>query len=272
MTTSELYGHSSAFPVTSRMPALFVGHGSPMNGVEDNAYAGAWAALGASLPRPMAILVVSAHWLTEGSFVHVGERPRTIHDFYGFPEEMYRLRYPCPGSPGGAALTKAASPGRSMGDDVDWGLDHGAWIVLRRMYPDADVPAFQLSIDMARSDREHFAIGREIAALRERGFLILGSGNVVHNLGVMDFDPAAKPFPWAEEFDAFVKGKILAKDDDALIDHHSLGHAARMSVPTPDHYWPLLYVLGARHADDEISFPVEGVAHGSISMRSVLFT
>jgi len=272
MTLNDLHGHLKGFPGTPRMPALFVGHGSPMNGIEDNTYAQAWAALGASLPRPRAILVVSAHWLTEGSFVHVGERPRTIHDFYGFPEAMYRLRYDCPGSPDGAELASTSIVSRPVGDDADWGLDHGAWIVLRRMYPDADVPTFQLSIDMTRSDREHYLIGRELAALRERGVLIIGSGNIVHNLGMIDFDPAAKAFPWAEEFDAFAAEKILANDDDALIEHHALGHAARMSVPTPEHYWPLLYMLGTRHADDAISFPVRGIAHGSISMRSVLFS
>jgi 4,5-DOPA dioxygenase extradiol len=218
--------------------------------------------------------VISAHWLTEGAFVHVGGKPRTIHDFWGFPKEMYDLRYACPGAP-----ERAGETGRLTGavPDAEWGLDHGAWSVLRRMYPEADVPVFQLSIDTARSSAQHYELGRALAPLRERGVLIVGSGNIVHNLGIMQFDPGTKPFDWAMEYDAAVADALQRGDHRGLVEHESLGstHAARLSVPTPDHWWPLLYAAGAAAGTGkgaEVSeFLTPQVVHGSVGMRAVIW-
>lgn len=270
MTIADLKQSTKNMPDAARMPVLFVGHGSPMNAVEDNAYSRAWADLGKTLPRPNAILCVSAHWLTEGTFVHVAEKPRTIHDFWGFPQELYDVRYPCPGSPNHAEETRATVRSTNVAADTDWGVDHGTWSVLRRMYPDADVPTFQLSLDMSKPSAAHYAIGKELASLRDRGVLIIGSGNLVHNLGMIDFDENARPFPWAAEFDSQAKALIEKGDHRSLTEYEKLGHAAQLSIPTPDHYWPLLYVLAAADMDEPISYPVEGLTNASISMRAVL--
>lgn len=262
---------AAVLPDTERMPVLFVGHGSPMNGVEDNRFARAWAELGRTLPRPRAVLCISAHWLTEGAFVHGSARPKTIHDFWGFPPELYALRYACPGSPEAARETQAAVKKVPVGWDELWGVDHGCWIVLRRMYPEADVPVFQLSIDLTKPSRVHYGIGRELAKLRRKGVIIIGSGNLVHNLGAMSYDQKAAPFDWAQEHDAKVAALIRDGDQAPLVAYEKMGRAAALSIPTPDHWWPLLYVLGARAKDEEASFPVEGIVHSSVSMRAVLF-
>ena len=264
-----LHAAAKKLPDAPRMPVLFVGHGSPMNAIEDNAFSRAWATLAAALPRPAAVLCVSAHWLTEGTFVHVAPQPRTIHDFWGFPKELYDVRYPCPGDPARAGETQALVTRAKVAADLDWGVDHGTWSVLRRMYPNADLPVFQLSLDMRKSAAEHYAIAAELSALRNRGVLIVGSGNLVHNLGMIDFDEHAKPFDWAVEFDAQAKALIEKGDHRALIAHEKLGHAADLAIPTPDHYWPLLYALALADENDAIRFPIEGIANGSISMRAV---
>ncbi len=261
---------AASWPKTERLPVLFVGHGSPMNGVEDNRYARAWADLGRRLPRPKAVLCVSAHWLTEGAFVHGAAKPKTIHDFWGFPPELYSLRYPCPGSPEAARQVQDAVGQVPVGWDERWGVDHGCWIVLRRMYPQADVPVFQLSIDATRRSRIHYAIGRELAPLRERGILIVGSGNLVHNLGLMEYEMDAKPFDWAVEHDARTADLIRQGDHERLIDYEKMGEAAALSIPTPDHWWPLLYALGAGSKSEDVSFPIEGISNASVSMRAVL--
>lgn len=253
------------------MPLLFVGHGNPMNAIETNRWSRAWESMAASLPRPDAILCVSAHWLTEGSFVHAAERPRTIHDFWGFPPELYAVRYACPGDPARAEEARKAVTSAEVGSDLDWGVDHGAWSVLRRMYPEADVPVFQLSLDIARPSAVHYAIGKELASLRERGILIVGSGNLVHNLGMVAYEEETEPFDWAVEFDALAASLIAKGDHRKLMAYEKLGHAAALSIPTPDHYWPLLYVLGAAGKEEVPSFPVEGIAQGSIGMRCVRF-
>lgn len=250
---------------------MFVGHGNPMNAIETNRWSRAWEAMAEGLPRPRAVLCVSAHWLTEGSFVHGAERPRTIHDFWGFPPELYAVRYPCPGDPACAKETRKAVASAEVGWDLDWGVDHGTWSVLRRMYPEADVPVFQLSIDIAKPSAAHYAIGRELAPLRDRGVLIIGSGNLVHNLGMIAFDESAKPFDWAVEFDARAAALIVDGDHGKLTAYEKLGRAAALSIPTPDHYWPLLYALGAAGKDEPPAFPVEGIAQGSIGMRCVRF-
>lgn len=251
-----------------RMPVLFVGHGSPMNAIADNDFTRALAALGARLPRPKAVLCVSAHWLTEGSLVGGMERPRTIHDFGGFPEALYEIRYPAPGSPSLAGRVRRLA-GASV-DENEWGLDHGAWSVLRHMYPKADVPVVQLSVDMIAEPREKFALGRKLRPLREEGVLILGSGNVVHNLRRISFEEDTPPMPWAVEFDAWIKGRLEARDDAALLDP-SRAPSGNLAVPTPDHYDPLFYVLGAADEDEKPRFEYEGIQNGSISMRAFSF-
>lgn len=269
MTLKEFTQMTDALPTTPRMPALFVGHGSPMNGIEDNSYSRGWKTLGDTLPRPVAILAISAHWLTEGTFVHIAEKPKTIHDFWGFPKELYDITYNCPGSPTYAEATQTLIAPTRVETDLNWGIDHGTWIVLHRMFPAADIPVFQMSMDIAKTGQFHYELGSELTALREKGVLIMGSGNIVHNLGRIDFNKDAKTFDWALEFDEQAKALIVNGDHAALVNHEALGHAAALSIPTPDHYWPLLYTLGLQGKGDDVSFPIEGIAHGSISMRTV---
>lgn len=271
MTLSDFARVSESFPHTERMPALFVGHGNPMNAIEENAYTKAWSELGEALPTPKAILAISAHWITEGTHVHIAAHPRTIHDFWGFPEALSQITYACPGSEDAAAMTQDTIHSTPVIQDRDWGIDHGTWVPLIRMFPAAQIPVYQLSLDVGRTARQHYDLGRELASLRERGILILGSGNLVHNLGRITWGEAARPEAWAIEFDAKATELITQGDHDTLIAHEGLGTAAELSIPTPDHYWPLLSVLGASTKEDAISFPVEGIALGSISMRTVLF-
>jgi 4,5-DOPA dioxygenase extradiol len=254
------------------MPALFVGHGSPMNAIEDNAFSQRWAALGRRLPRPEAILCVSAHWLTEGTAVTAMERPRTIHDFYGFPDELYRVSYPAPGAPDLAWQVVEGIRGAQVQLDEEWGLDHGTWSVLRHMAPQADVPTIQLSLDHSLSPPDHYALARELRPLRERGILIVGSGNAVHNLQRMS--SGAEPFEWATAFDEWVVDRLLAGDHRALTDYQDLfargPQLAHLAHPTPDHYWPLLYAIAVQDEGEPLSFFCEQIVYGSISMRGVL--
>ena len=249
------------------MPALFVGHGSPMNALEDNAFTRAWREVAAALPRPRAVLCVSAHWETEGPRVTAQLQPRTIHDFYGFPPELFQVQYPAPGAPALADRVVALGATHHTAKDTGWGLDHGAWSVLIRMYPEADVPIVQLSLDTALSPAEHFALARALRPLRDEGVLLLGSGNIVHNLRLMRWENTA--FDWAAAFDAKVAERIEQRDDAALIDWRALGPGAALAVPTAEHYLPLLYVLAQRGPGEKAAFFAEGVTLGSISMRSV---
>ncbi|HLW85993.1 MAG TPA: 4,5-DOPA dioxygenase extradiol [Candidatus Sulfotelmatobacter sp.] len=251
------------------MPVLFVGHGSPMNAIERNAYTQALEGLAGRLPRPKAVCVVSAHWVTSGSHVVTSERPKTIHDFYGFPEPLYEVQYPAPGAPLEAEKL-AANP--EISPDNKWGLDHGAWSVLRHLYPKADVPAFQLSLDQRRGFKSHLQLGREIEALRERGVLILGSGNIVHNLRRIDWEHRHAAYDWAVEFDAKVKSAVEAKDTGALAEPEKWGEALLATAhPTVEHYLPLLYCVGSTDEGDAVSYPYEGFDFGSVSMRMILF-
>jgi len=251
------------------MPVLFVGHGSPMNAIEDNAFTESLSELSARLPRPKAVCVVSAHWVTDGARVLTSEHPRTIHDFYGFPKPLYEVEYPAPGAPDEAA--KIASDPEII-PDQKWGLDHGSWSVLRHMYPKADVPAFQLSLDARRGFKEHLELGREIRSLRERGVLILGSGNIVHNLGQIDWNDPHGAYDWAVEFDARVKGAVDAHDATALAEPEKWGGSLLSTAhPTLEHYLPLLYCIGSTDEKDAVEYPYEGFDFGSISMRAVLF-
>ena len=251
------------------MPVLFVGHGSPMNAIEHNAFTAALRGLSARLPKPRAVCVVSAHWVTSGSHVMTSAHPETIHDFYGFPRDLYEVQYPAPGAPEEAEKV-AENP--QIEHDDKWGLDHGSWSVLRHMYPKADVPAFQLSLDERRSFHEHFELGREIRALRERGVLILGSGNIVHNLRRIDWNNAHGSYDWAVEFDAKVKAAVDSRDANALTAPQRWGETLLETAhPTAEHYLPLLYSMGASDEGDAVSYPYEGFDFGSISMRAVLF-
>ena len=255
---------------SDRMPLVFLGHGSPMNAIEDTPYARGWTELGKTLPRPKAILVVSAHWMTQGTtLVDVSEYPRTIHDFYNFPDELYQQQYPAPGDPALARdVIALLASHHAQGDDT-WGLDHGAWSVLNWLYPDADIPVFQLSIDMTQTFDQHLEIGAHLSALRDRGVLILGSGNVVHNLGALA--PSDQPHDWAIEFDELFAAKLSDRHFDALADTKILGSLLSQAHPTVDHYLPALTVAGAANARDDLSFMNTGIDHGSISMRSFIF-
>jgi 4,5-DOPA dioxygenase extradiol len=253
-----------------RMPTLFIGHGNPMNAIEETVYAAAWREAAASIPRPKAILCISAHWETEGTFVTAMAQPKTIHDFYGFPDELYRVQYPAPGSPELAWRVRslAGSTAVRLDDGYSWGLDHGAWSVLRRMYPEANIPAVQLSLDRTQHPRFHYDLGAELAALRSEGVLIVGSGNIVHNLRLLQWD-AGEPYSWAAEFDRKAAELILAGQHDRLVAYPTLGEAARLAIPTNEHYLPLLYVLALQQPGEAVSFFAEGLPLGSISMRSV---
>lgn len=254
----------------ARLPAVFIGHGSPTNALATNASTAAWRALGDSLPRPRAILCVSAHWYTRGSFVTANSTPPTIHDFGGFPKPLYEVRYGAPGDPALAARVIEVLAPDVVRPSSDWGLDHGTWSVLVHMYPNADIPVVQLSIDGTQPAAVHYALGQRLAALRDEGVLVLGSGGIVHNLARVDWTNASPPPPWAVDFDERVRARLLAGDDAALIDYPQLGEGARLAVPTPDHYLPLMYVLGCRRPGDVASIPLTGFELGTISMTAVV--
>ncbi|MCI4660647.1 MAG: 4,5-DOPA dioxygenase extradiol [Neomegalonema sp.] len=269
-TAQALRALADRLKASDKMPVVFLGHGSPMNVIEDNAYNRSWSALGRALPQPQAILVVSAHWMTRGStLVDVSAMPRTIHDFYGFPRALYEQSYPAPGQPDLAREVVTLLASHHAAEDDRWGLDHGAWSVLKFLYPEADVPVFQLSIDMEAALPEHLAIGAALASLRERGVLILGSGNVVHNLRAMR--PGGAPLDFALEFDALFSDRLQARDFDALADRLSLGTLLDMAHPSLDHYLPALTAAGATDAGDELTFMTDAIDLGSVSMRSFVF-
>jgi 4,5-DOPA dioxygenase extradiol len=258
----------------SRMPALFVGHGNPMNAIETNPVTEAWRALGRSLPRPRAVVAVSAHWYLPGTRVTAMERPRTIHDFGGFPAELFAVRYPAPGDPAMAARVRdllAAAPAPIAARlDTEWGLDHGTGSVLCHVFPGADVPVIQVSLDDTEPPSFHFALGQALRPLRDEGVLVLGSGNLVHNLHAYAWGRhPVEPFDWAVRFEAYARARIAADDAGPLVDYEALGRDALLAVPTPEHYLPLLAVLGARHPGEGATFPVEGIDGGSISMLAV---
>lgn len=256
-----------------KMPVLFIGHGSPMNVILDNDFTRSLTQLGRSLPRPKAIMVISAHWLTEGTYVTCMEHPRTIHDFYGFPEELYRVNYPSPGSPELAKATTQLFDGDVVCVDSEWGLDHASWAVLKHMYPSADIPVFEMSLDYSfndwhpRSLQYHYYLASRLVDLRENGVLVIGSGNIVHNLRMIDFDVNADTFEWAREFDEKVKSNLLESNHEGLINFESMGGTASYAVPTLDHYLPMIYAIGMQREDDQLKFTYEGFQHGSVSMR-----
>ena len=252
------------------MPTIFFGHGNPMNAISRNPYSEGWAAVGASIPRPKAVLSVSAHWYIPGCAVTAVGAPRTIHDFGGFPKKLYEVSYPAPGSPDLARRVKSLLSPVSVVLDEKWGLDHGTWSVLTHVFPSAAVPVVQLSIDERQPPLFHYEIGKRLAALREEGVLVIGSGNLVHNLHTYAWGQhGVQAFDWAVRFEKQVRELLLKGEDVRIVEYEELGRDAMLSAPTPDHYLPLLYVLGLRRKHEPISFPVEGIDGGSVSMLAV---
>lgn len=252
------------------MPALFLGHGNPMNALATNSYTEAWSALGRSLPRPRAVLAISAHWYLPLRAVTAHLFPPTIHDFGGFPEELYQVEYPAAGSPELARRVQDLLDPASIRLDDTWGLDHGTWAVLKHVFPAADIPVVQLSIDASQPPSYHHEIGKRLMPLREEGVLIIGSGNIVHNLQAYGWGSRdIRPFDWAQRFEDQVRDCLRQGDHAALVDYQRFGLDAQLSVPTPDHYVPLLYVIGLRGEEEQVSFPVQGMDGGSVSMLAV---
>ncbi len=251
------------------MPALFVGHGSPINILENNEYTRGWKQIAESFPRPSVILSISAHWFTGHTGIYTGDAPRTIHDFYGFPRALYEIGYPAPGAPETALKALRLLDGIAL-EDNSWGLDHGTWSVLHTMYPNADIPVFQMGIDKDAPPEAHFQIGRLLRPLRDENVLILGSGNIVHNLALIDFEKEGG-FEWAYEFDRYIDTAVRQKSLDELIHYERAGASSSLSFFSPDHYYPLLYVLGAAYDDDEILDYNHACMAGSLSMTSYVF-
>lgn len=249
------------------MPAVFVGHGSPMNIVLDNKFTKSLSKLGNDLPKPEAILVVSAHWLTEGTFVTCSALPKQIYDFYGFPKELYDFKYPAMGSAdvAGEIMLSLKKYNARCGD---WGLSHASWAVLRHMYPLADIPVLELSLCVGAHADQHYEIGEALKPLREKGVMIIGSGNIVHNLWLMNYETSAEPYDWAVKFDLLVKELILSGEHKKLVNYNNLGEPARLSIPTNDHYLPMLYTLALKERDEKIHFTHESIQNGSVSMRT----
>ena len=256
---------------TDKMPTLFIGHGSPMNAIEDNQYRQSWVELGQKLPTPSAILSISAHWITQGvTKVTAMELPKTIHDFGGFPNELYQQQYPAKGSPELAQETIKLVSAPSIQPDVDWGLDHGTWSVLSPMYPNAQIPVYQISIDYSKPPQFHYDLALQLRALRNKGVLILGSGNIVHNLGAINY--TKKPYDWALEFDSTIKKNIDERKHQEIINFQKLGSVAKQAHPSYDHFLPLLYILALQEECEEVSYFNDSFDLGSISMRSLIIS
>lgn len=255
-----------------KMPILFFGHGSPINIIEENDYTKSIERTAQSLALPKAILVVSAHWETDGTFITAMEEPRTIHDFGGFPNELYEIQYKAKGNPELAKSIQEQLKDQDIQLDHSWGLDHGAYAILRWLYPNAEVPVLQLSLDKSKSMREHYELGKTLKELRNQGVLIIGSGNIVHNLRAIDWSRDATPHQWNVEFDEWVRDKINERDFHPLIDDILKSDAGKLSIPTPEHYIPLLYILGASEEEDNLEYIFEGYQNASMSMRSLIFS
>ncbi|MEY3437490.1 MAG: hypothetical protein RL265_75 [Bacteroidota bacterium] len=256
-----------------KMPVLFVGHGSPMNAIEENEFTLYWKKLASEIEKPKAVLCISAHWLTRGTFVTAMNHPKTIHDFGGFPQALFDVNYPAPGNPELAEETAKLITSTSVGLDHEWGLDHGTWSIVKNMYPNAEIPVLQLSIDYSQPAQYHYDLAKQLGALRKKGVLIIGSGNMVHNLGMVAWDKLNESFgfDWAIEMNSIFKKKIEGNDHTALIQYEKLSSAAKLAVPTPDHYYPLIYTLGLKEEKDSISFFNDKPVAGSLTMTSVKF-
>lgn len=254
------------------MPVLFVGHGSPMNGIEDNEFSRRWTAMAKEMPVPKAVLVVSAHWFTRGTKITAMDFPPTIHDFGGFPKALFDVQYNAPGNPALAKETAALISSAAVELNHDWGLDHGAWTIIRHMYPEANIPVLQLSIDYTKDAQYHYELAKEIYALRKKGVLIIGSGNMVHNLGMIAWDKMKEPeygYDWAIQLNEQFKNLITNGDHQSLIKYEALGKEARLAIPTPEHYLPLMYTLGLKGEKDAVSFFNDKAVAGSLTMTSV---
>ena len=254
------------------MPVLFIGHGSPMNGIEDTAFSRRWSQMAKEIPTPKAVLVVSAHWFTKGTKITAMDFPKTIHDFGGFPQELFDVQYPAPGNPVLAKETADLLHSAHVEFDHDWGLDHGAWTIIRHMYPEANIPVLQLSIDYTKGPQYHYDLAKELNALRKKGVLIIGSGNMVHNLRMVAWDRLNDPeyaYDWAIQMNNKFKELIQAGDHKPLINYSSLGKEAILAIPTPEHYLPLMYTLGLKSSKDDISFFNDKAVGGSLTMTSV---
>ena len=256
----------------NKMPVLFIGHGSPMNGIEHNQFSESWAKLAKVIPTPKAILVVSAHWLSRGTKITAMDFPETIHDFGGFPKELFDVQYPAPGNPELAKETASIIKSAEVELANDWGLDHGAWTVIKNMYPEANIPVLQLSIDYTKGPQFHYELAKELASLRSKGVLIMGSGNMVHNLRMLSFDKLDEEFgfDWAIEMNELFRKYIGNRNHQALINYESLGIAAKLAIPTPDHYFPLLYALGLQDKNEEAFIFNDKLIAGSLTMTSLM--
>lgn len=254
----------------TRMPVLFIGHGSPMNAIEDNEYSKTWKTIAERIAKPRAIVSISAHWFVKGSKIINEEYPKTIYDMYGFPKELYEIVYDSPGSPEIANISKGLISKETEYDN-SWGIDHGTWSVLVHMYPDRDIPVFQISIDAYASPEEHYRIGKELSALREMGILIFASGNIVHNLRLVDWHLGSKGYDWAYKFDDFIHENIINKNHKNILEYKKLGDVAVLAVPTTDHFYPLLYALGASGENDKVSVFNKSCELGSLTMTSYLW-
>ncbi|MDO7742807.1 MAG: 4,5-DOPA dioxygenase extradiol [Pedobacter sp.] len=268
---SEIKNLTANLPVQGElMPAFFIGHGSPMNGIEDNEFSDKWADIGRTLPIPKAVIVVSAHWFTSGTAVTAMSFPETIHDFGGFPKALFDVQYPAPGSPELAVEMAALIQSTEVMLDHDWGLDHGAWTILKHMFPAADIPVLQLSIDYNKSPKAHYALAGELYQLRRKGVLIMGSGNMVHNLRMVNWDMMqGGGYDWAMDINDRFKSMIMNGDHQPLMNYQNLGTAALLAIPTPEHYLPLLYTLGLQNGKEEVSLFNDKAIGGSLTMTSV---
>jgi 4,5-DOPA dioxygenase extradiol len=272
MKLNELNKMTAPFNSTAQMPVLFLGHGSPMNAIEENEFVTGFREIGKTIPRPNAVLCVSAHWETRGTFVTAMEKPRTIHDFGGFPKELFDVQYPAPGSPELAKETKSLVKKTALGLDDSWGLDHGAWSVLKHLYPDADVPIIQMSLDYSQPALYHYELAKELSSLRKKGILIVGSGNMVHNLRMLAWDKLNTDgfgFDWAIEASEKMKKFMLSNDHSQLINYKSQGRAFDLAIPTPEHYLPLLYALALKEENEKLSLFNDKPVAGSLTMTSL---
>jgi 4,5-DOPA dioxygenase extradiol len=269
MKLNELNKLTSTFAATPKMPVLFLGHGSPMNAIEENEFVQGWREAGKSLPKPNAILCVSAHWETRGTFVTAMEHPKTIHDFGGFPAELFAVQYPAPGSPELAKEAQHLITKTQIGLDEKWGLDHGSWSVVKQLYPSADVPIIQMSLDYTQAPQDHYELAKELSALRYKGILIIGSGNMVHNLRIIDWRNPNGGYDWAVEANAKLKELIIGNNHQPIIKYNTLGKALELSVPTPEHYLPLLYTLGLKEENEAVTIFNDKTIMGSIAMTSL---
>ena len=273
-STGVLHSLVNSFAETdTKMPVLFVGHGSPMNGIEDNEFSQYWKKLALEIEKPKAILCVSAHWLTKGTFVTAMEKPQTIHDFGGFPQALFDVEYPALGDPKLAEETSKLITSTTVGLDHDWGMDHGTWTIVRHMYPNADIPVLQLSIDYNQNAQYHYDLSKQLSSLRKKGVLIIGSGNMVHNLGMVAWNKITENygFDWALEMNEIFKKKIEDNDHTALIQYEKLSTSSLLAISTPDHYYPLIYSLGLKEEKDTITFFNDKPMAGSLTMTSVRF-